>query len=434
MIISSSLSPVVPYPGLFPAPPGVQPDFVNPEKHTGGAVSLSCVFVTLSTLFLILRLYTKLRLVKTFGWDDVVITTAWLCTLIVTGLYLRTFAYGAGVDIWNVRIDDFPIYFKVHDIFIASFLILDVNHWLTLLELNIITSLFGVPANGLPKIAILLYYLRINPAKWFRYSTIAALVLNALWIVIYMCAFGLSCNPVKKVYDTKVSGKCMDLVPWYTSASIGNPILDLIVIVIPIPMVIHLHANFQTKLVLASIFFVSSCTIIVSLLRIPATFVLDDTRNVTRDFIRAINLAIVEYNLSVVCGSALVLRPFYRHHLAWLFGTSRPSDRAEASPGHEVDGPSDPRLNKNYRNNISTIGGSSPNPTRRRGWWDGLGDTFFTNDDEDLDNLRHIDTTDNKHRTMEREMVVDDDSAAEVEKQSDFQHVENDVTRTETRS
>lgn len=97
MSLSSPLG--VPLPGLFPTPPGVQPNFVDPEQRTGGAVPLIATFLTLSTIFLIVRLYMKLHIVRAFGWDDVAIVAAWLCNIVFTASYLRALQFGAGIYI-----------------------------------------------------------------------------------------------------------------------------------------------------------------------------------------------------------------------------------------------------------------------------------------------------------------------------------------------
>ncbi len=56
--------------GAYPAPPGVTPNFKNPDYFSGGIVPISAVFLTLSTLFLAARLYTKLKIIKVFGSED----------------------------------------------------------------------------------------------------------------------------------------------------------------------------------------------------------------------------------------------------------------------------------------------------------------------------------------------------------------------------
>lgn len=58
------------YGGAVPPPPGVTPNLINPERVTGGVVPVSAVFLTLSTIALGLRLYTKIGIIKIFGKED----------------------------------------------------------------------------------------------------------------------------------------------------------------------------------------------------------------------------------------------------------------------------------------------------------------------------------------------------------------------------
>lgn len=61
--------------GAFPAPPGVTPNFKNPDYFSGGIVPISAVFLTLSTLSVAARLYTKLKIIKVFGLEDCRLTS-----------------------------------------------------------------------------------------------------------------------------------------------------------------------------------------------------------------------------------------------------------------------------------------------------------------------------------------------------------------------
>ena len=89
-----------------------------------------------------------------------------------------------------------------------------------------------------------------------------------------------------------------------------------------------------------------------------------------------------------------------------------PSNAADASPGLNFDGPSGPNSRTLYRAKVSTIGGSGSKTSRKRGMWDGLGDTLSTNDDEeDLESLKETElecvkgmgtpATDNVHQRRE---------------------------------
>lgn len=56
--------------GVFPPPPGVLPNFENPEYRSAGIVPLAAILIPLTAIFMTLRVYTKLRIIKIFGLED----------------------------------------------------------------------------------------------------------------------------------------------------------------------------------------------------------------------------------------------------------------------------------------------------------------------------------------------------------------------------
>lgn len=61
--------------GVIPPPPGVTPDFdySNPWKFKTD-LAIVGVGLTLATLFLAMRIYTRACLLSKFGWDDGMLT------------------------------------------------------------------------------------------------------------------------------------------------------------------------------------------------------------------------------------------------------------------------------------------------------------------------------------------------------------------------
>ena len=55
--------------GTVPAPPGITPNFINPPRDSAPLI-LTIVFLTLSLIFVSMRLFTRLILLRGFGWDD----------------------------------------------------------------------------------------------------------------------------------------------------------------------------------------------------------------------------------------------------------------------------------------------------------------------------------------------------------------------------
>lgn len=60
-------------PALQP-PEGVTPNFVNPENFHTAIIGTIVVCIALTTCLACTRMYTKLIITKTYGWDDCMFT------------------------------------------------------------------------------------------------------------------------------------------------------------------------------------------------------------------------------------------------------------------------------------------------------------------------------------------------------------------------
>lgn len=54
----------------MPPPPGVTPNFVNPQNRTDVYVVVYTIFSSLVVLFVSLRFYAKIWITRSVGWDD----------------------------------------------------------------------------------------------------------------------------------------------------------------------------------------------------------------------------------------------------------------------------------------------------------------------------------------------------------------------------
>ena len=58
------------YTGALTPPPGITPHFYAFGKEQRTIIVVAVTFITLPTIFVGLRLWTKLRISKDMGWDD----------------------------------------------------------------------------------------------------------------------------------------------------------------------------------------------------------------------------------------------------------------------------------------------------------------------------------------------------------------------------
>ena len=72
-----------------PAPPGYHVDMQNPQvKGLELGLWVGFVGIGVSTAFLTLRVYTKVLLAKTFGFDDVCMLLAWVLAMGVQAMII----------------------------------------------------------------------------------------------------------------------------------------------------------------------------------------------------------------------------------------------------------------------------------------------------------------------------------------------------------
>ncbi|KAK5633635.1 hypothetical protein RRF57_009349 [Xylaria bambusicola] len=57
--------------GALPPPPGIVPDFVNPPSQRDGNIALHTVLLSIVTIFVSIRIYTRIWITKlSLGLED----------------------------------------------------------------------------------------------------------------------------------------------------------------------------------------------------------------------------------------------------------------------------------------------------------------------------------------------------------------------------
>lgn len=53
-----------------PPPPGVKSNFINPQSRQPEMIAINAILLTIATLFLLMRLWTRSFITRSIGWDD----------------------------------------------------------------------------------------------------------------------------------------------------------------------------------------------------------------------------------------------------------------------------------------------------------------------------------------------------------------------------
>ncbi|KAL9012552.1 MAG: hypothetical protein Q9173_002686 [Seirophora scorigena] len=262
--------------------------------------------------------------------------------------------------------------------------------WLTIAKATPAIITIAPPALALPKIGVLLFYVRLNPTRGFRYRTFAVLALTATQMVVFMLGYIFHCRPVQKWWKPLLPGTCLDLKPGYVTLPIVNMCVEFFILLLQIPMLVKLQVGRRTKLVLGGIFAFSSCTVIVSAVRVWLVYDLLGSADFTFGSNRTNSTMIVEMNMTIIYAWVMVLRPFCRRHVPFLIGSDKSGPSGANAPDAMLafDGPSGPWSKSNYRTKVSGGGRAANKRSGKRNIWPSMGSTLAVReDDDDMESL-----------------------------------------------
>lgn len=118
-------------------------------------------------------------------------------------------------------------------------------------------NIFYMLSSDLAKISLLFLYLRISPDQKFRIVVKTLVASFALYAIIYAMISIFGCRPIAASWDLELmasEGRCVDKAGFFLAASVANIVMDLAILIIPIPIVIPLQIPRQQKVSLLLLF------------------------------------------------------------------------------------------------------------------------------------------------------------------------------------
>lgn len=289
---------------VFRLPPeGYEVDFDNPRSQK--VLDHYLIFgigAPLAFVALLQRFYTKLYLSKGLQVDDAFMFLGWLSSVLTQLIMTVSIAQGGLCHhSFEMSLKDFEQY---------SLLVY-------------ISAPIYMMCNGFVKISLLTFYLHLSPQKWFRVCTWISIGIVALYTIIITFLMFFNCNPPQKQFDfSVVGGSCIDAAILYMATAVSNIVTDVILFILPIPMVYQLHMPRFQKFGAIIVFGIGSATVatsVVRLLHLPAVLASDDPSWAAAPS----NVwTFIEANLFVICGSMPTLRKFFKHFLPRVMGSS----------------------------------------------------------------------------------------------------------------
>ncbi|CAI7669553.1 unnamed protein product [Penicillium pancosmium] len=268
-------------------------DIYLSSRGTQGLV-VSVVFTSLATAFVGIRIYTRLKFLRTLEANDWMVIIALVNSFVFMGLDIVEATSGMGMHLKDIPP---PI----------------LAFWLTIPFYN--------AAVLCAKASILMQYFRVFPTKRMRlicWIMITILALYGTWAVI--SAF-LNCIPVAKFWDPTIEGFCLNKPAlWFSNAAM-HITTDIAILIIPIPALASIDVPKRQKIALMLMFALGGFVCITSIVRLVSLKKISDSLDPTYDNVGAASWSAIECNTGIICACLPTLKPLISKIIPGLIST-----------------------------------------------------------------------------------------------------------------
>ncbi|KAF2756328.1 hypothetical protein EJ05DRAFT_487244 [Pseudovirgaria hyperparasitica] len=225
-------------PSLIPMstnPSGAPSNFINPPSLKDSQFAGGLTLIILSTVFLIFRAYTNLRLTRRLFIDDYLCFLAHAGGIVYFASQRKMCEAGIGRHSWDTSVA----------------MLTD-----QVMQNQILSQMIIAPTLWAAKSAILALYLRIfGKVKWLRISSYIWIFLMAIIFGLNIVISGVFCVPRSGEAWADVTFKrCSDSAWISLIVGVFAVIADLVILLLPFPIIMHLRLSTSKKIHLGIVF------------------------------------------------------------------------------------------------------------------------------------------------------------------------------------
>ncbi|KAL8775533.1 MAG: hypothetical protein Q9209_000029 [Squamulea sp. 1 TL-2023] len=173
-------------------------------------------------------------------------------------------------------------------------------------------------AQSTTKISILLFYIQLFPTKVFRIAAYSLIVVVTIWMIQQVLAILLLCRPISINWDASVTGTCGNVAANCMAGAGVNTLTDILILILPMPIIWRLHVPLRNKLILSLIFGFGSLICIISIVRLKSLYFYSTALMMTHfDSDGPLNnnmpilYTILECCLGVICACVIIMKPIF---------------------------------------------------------------------------------------------------------------------------
>ncbi|KAM0189041.1 hypothetical protein ACHAPA_007859 [Fusarium lateritium] len=255
----------------------------------------SIVACILAEIAVILRIYSKVKILGKLGPDDYLIMIAAVATVPYIWLACRLADLGFGLNIWDIQ--PFDRLYELLKLFWIDQIMYSVHLYST-------------------KLSILFFLRSIFTTSEFKKLTLFIGVFVALCGAATMITTALQCLPSSfnwTSWDGEHKGKCNDLNSQTYAFGGINMACDIVILVLPLPHLWKLQVKGRQKIQLFVMFSLGIVVTVFSIIRLPFLISLGKTSNPTWEYVEVTIWSIWETELGMVCASLPAIRHLFKH-------------------------------------------------------------------------------------------------------------------------
>ncbi|KAF2681252.1 hypothetical protein K458DRAFT_406607 [Lentithecium fluviatile CBS 122367] len=258
------------------------------------------IFAIIGTLFVGLRLWTRFFIIRAPGWEDRLLISSWIfaaATAVSIGLQIH---FGLGSHSSTLS--------PYQNEKIAMLIYISIPTYCASL--------------GLTKLAILMQYQRVFTTRRFQIWTWTFIAVIAAYTVATVITGVFLCTPISKFWKPQTEGHCINtFASWFANAII-NIITDLMIIILPIPVVRRLKLARKQKTLLIGVFAFGTVVCVISIVRLHSLLVMVRTTDPSYDNAPVASFSVVETWVALICACLPTLRPLLAKWFSGLSGSS----------------------------------------------------------------------------------------------------------------
>ncbi|KAK8856685.1 Satratoxin biosynthesis SC1 cluster protein 4 [Apiospora arundinis] len=274
------------------------PELFSDESRAPLIYTVVPILMVIATTAVGLRFYTRAIVLGIVGFDDWLCLTSLTIFLAFAGVEIALVGRGLGRHVGTLpQPNGFRDYFKLF--------------YVTIIFYNLAISSF--------KLCFLAQYYRIMNTKRMRRMIYAAAAFVGVWTLSQLCLNIFQCRPISGFWEPGPDVKCLAVLPgWYTNAA-GNILADVLILLLPLPMIRGLNLPRAQKLALVGIFCLGFLTCAISLVRLRY---LPQGADVTWDNVDTMFWSVAEACTGIVCATLPTLRPLAIRYFPTIFKSS----------------------------------------------------------------------------------------------------------------